>query len=333
MKVIPKAFTREFPVMFCEIWGKCFKYFWGTEPKIFPKNIFIIKNGLVEDYRNPDLNKELLQLFYVRSKGKRNFFKDFYSKSLKEFGSLKKYSKKSFLSKVELIEYAQKIQEFWPSMYAALFIPLDKRFAKKDRELMIKLRSKIDVFGDEATETITKSLIYHYPSMGDLVFYIRLKDLQNEAITKKSLEKVSRSKLIMIDDEVVSEKKLKKLSKKYQFKLEELNTRGMKFLTGQTAFTGKVRGRVQLVLKKSQVSKFTAGRILVSAMTMPDYLPAMRKAAAFVTDEGGITSHAAIVAREFKKPCIVGTKIATKVFKDGDLVEVDANKGIVRKIK
>ncbi len=59
----------------------------------------------------------------------------------------------------------------------------------------------------------------------------------------------------------------------------------------------------------------------------------MMKAAAYVTDEGGILCHAAIVAREFKKPCIVGTKFATKVFKDGDYVEVDPNKGIVKRVK
>jgi pyruvate,water dikinase len=59
----------------------------------------------------------------------------------------------------------------------------------------------------------------------------------------------------------------------------------------------------------------------------------MQKAAAFVTDEGGITCHAAIVARELKKPCIIATKIATKVLKDGDLVEVDANNSIIRILK
>jgi pyruvate,water dikinase len=59
----------------------------------------------------------------------------------------------------------------------------------------------------------------------------------------------------------------------------------------------------------------------------------MKKAIAFITDEGGITCHAAIIARELKKPCIIGTKIATKVLKDGDLVEVDANKGVVKIIK
>jgi pyruvate,water dikinase len=65
-------------------------------------------------------------------------------------------------------------------------------------------------------------------------------------------------------------------------------------------------------------------------MTRPDYLPAMQKASAFVTDEGGITCHAAIIAREMKKPCIIGTKIASKIIKDGDMVEVDADKGVVR---
>ena len=66
---------------------------------------------------------------------------------------------------------------------------------------------------------------------------------------------------------------------------------------------------------------------------MPEYVPLMKKAAAIVTDEGGITCHAAIVSRELNKPCIIGVKIATKVLKDGDLIEVDAEKGVVKVIK
>ena len=68
-------------------------------------------------------------------------------------------------------------------------------------------------------------------------------------------------------------------------------------------------------------------------MIKPDYLSAMKKAVAFVTDEGGITCHAAIVARELNRPCIIGTKIATKVLKDGDEVEVDADNGVVKILK
>jgi pyruvate,water dikinase len=75
---------------------------------------------------------------------------------------------------------------------------------------------------------------------------------------------------------------------------------------------------------------FEDGAILITTLTSPDFVFAMRKALAVVADTGGIGSHAAITSRELNKPCIVGTKIATKVFKDGDMVEVDAEKGIVR---
>lgn len=100
--------------------------------------------------------------------------------------------------------------------------------------------------------------------------------------------------------------------------------------SGQVAFVGKVRGPVKIVNTISDMHKVIEGDVLVSIATNPDILPAMKKAVAFVTEQGGITSHAAIVSREMKKPCIVGTKIATKVLKDGDIVEVDAEKGIVR---
>lgn len=104
-------------------------------------------------------------------------------------------------------------------------------------------------------------------------------------------------------------------------------------IKGQVAQPGKVQGKVKLIFGPQHNNKITQGDILVSVSTSPQLLPAMKLASAFVTDMGGITSHAAIVARELKKPCIVGTKIATKVFKDGDLVEVDADKGVVRIIK
>jgi phosphoenolpyruvate synthase/pyruvate phosphate dikinase len=102
---------------------------------------------------------------------------------------------------------------------------------------------------------------------------------------------------------------------------------------GQIAFKGKVTGTVKIIKNKLQMGKVGSGDILVSPMTTPDFLPAMQKAAAFVTDEGGIICHAAIVAREMKKPCIIGTKIATKVLKDGDVIEVDAEKGVVKILK
>jgi len=78
---------------------------------------------------------------------------------------------------------------------------------------------------------------------------------------------------------------------------------------------------------------FQDGDILVTSMTRPEFMPIMKRSGAVVTDEGGITCHAAIVSRELKKPCIIGTKIATQVLHDGDLVEVDADNGVVKIIE
>jgi len=101
-------------------------------------------------------------------------------------------------------------------------------------------------------------------------------------------------------------------------------------LNGQTACLGKVTGAVKIVNSVNDMKKMNKGDILVSIATNPDVVPAMKKAGAIVTEQGGITSHAAIVSRELGIPCVIGTKIATKVFKDGDMVEVDANKGTIK---
>ncbi len=81
------------------------------------------------------------------------------------------------------------------------------------------------------------------------------------------------------------------------------------------------------------IHKVRDGDILITRLTTPDFVTGMEKAAAIVTDIGGVTSHAAIVSRELCKPCVVGTLHATQVFSDGDVVEVDATKGTVRLIQ
>ncbi len=101
-------------------------------------------------------------------------------------------------------------------------------------------------------------------------------------------------------------------------------------LRGLVGNGGQVQGPVRIVHTVHDLKKVQAGDVMVAVTTNPDYLSAMRRCVAFVTDEGGITSHAAIVARELHVPCIVGTKHATKTFRDGDLVEVNATGGIVK---
>lgn len=103
-------------------------------------------------------------------------------------------------------------------------------------------------------------------------------------------------------------------------------------IRGLAASVGKATGRARIIQSSRDIGKVKAGDILIAVMTRPDYIVGIKKAAAIVTNEGGITCHAAIVSRELGIPCVIGTKIATEIFKDGDLVEVNANHGVVRKI-
>jgi len=104
-------------------------------------------------------------------------------------------------------------------------------------------------------------------------------------------------------------------------------------IEGISANQGRAEGFVRILFSPKEIKDMKTGEILVTTMTSPDFVPAMRKAAAIVTDEGGVTSHASIVSRELGIPCIIGTRIATKVLKDGMKVEVDANRGTVRILK
>lgn len=103
-------------------------------------------------------------------------------------------------------------------------------------------------------------------------------------------------------------------------------------IRGQIAMKGHVRGRVCIVNSTKDFEKFQNDDVLVSIMTRPELMPVIRKAAGIITDEGGITCHAALIARELKIPCVIGTQQATYALHDGDQVELDANSGTVVKL-
>lgn len=115
--------------------------------------------------------------------------------------------------------------------------------------------------------------------------------------------------------------------------LEKLPKRPPGILHGQIAFPGIVRGVARVIFHNdSRGVPFKVGDILISINSNPSLLPLLKKCAAIVTDEGGVTCHAAIISRELKKPCIIGTKVSTSVIHDGDYIEVDAKKGVVKRI-
>ena len=152
---------------------------------------------------------------------------------------------------------------------------------------------------------------------------------------KPNMEEIHRrmeSCLILWQDDKITFSTDKKEIKKWQKALLGGKTE-TSILRGTPASSGKVNGKVRVLFSSKEIHKIKEGEILVATNTTPEYVPAMKKAIAILTEKGGMTSHAAIVSRELKVPCIVGISNITEILKTGDLAEVDANNGVVRKLK
>lgn len=129
--------------------------------------------------------------------------------------------------------------------------------------------------------------------------------------------------------EVFDVEDLQKLAAVWMPKADESATS----VSGQIGHKGEATGPARVILSLKDFGKMRDGDVLVTTMTTPEFVLLMQKASAIVTNMGGLLCHAAIVSRELNKPCIINTKVATQVFKDGDELEVDANNGVVKILK
>lgn len=195
------------------------------------------------------------------------------------------------------------------------------------------------------TEVLRKSYYYPIPLLKEIAnrMKIKLDDVmflipdEIENFFKKGVkpggDKVEERKkhyaIVMIDgtiDIISDREEIERLKEMFIIK-EKIEA---EILRGNTAYPGLIKGKVRILGSIKDVGKLQRGEILVTSMTTPDMTLAIHKAAAIVTDEGGITCHAAICSRELKIPCVIATKIATKVLEDGDKIEVNADEGIVK---
>jgi len=168
-----------------------------------------------------------------------------------------------------------------------------------------------------------------------MVSYVEMINfLKNEEVVAQKIidERKEAWAVLSIDGQIsiISSKK-SVLTMANKYRIEDVKRQvSKKQVKGQPACLGKVTGKAKIIRNIREFSKIKQGDILITPMTTPDYVPVMKKVAAIVTDEGGVTCHAAIVSREFNIPYIVGTGNATKLFSDGDMLEVDASVGIVK---
>lgn len=158
---------------------------------------------------------------------------------------------------------------------------------------------------------------------------------KKEKIKRKLLKQRKKRCLIMLD----KKGKVRIYTGQKMIKVQ-LKTLGpsildqtLKIISGKSVYPGKVRGEVAVVDSIKELGKIKKGNILVTSRTDPDFVPALKKVKAIIADQGGVTTHTAIIARELKIPAVVGTQIAVRILKDGEKIEVNAIKGIIKRLK
>ncbi|MFH1053980.1 MAG: PEP-utilizing enzyme [Candidatus Woesearchaeota archaeon] len=229
--------------------------------------------------------------------------------------SVKKHDKINFPEELKIyVKYSVEIG--YLRQHAAEIFNI---LAYKARPLFNKIAEQFNITYDD--------FIYMTPI--EIMENLKNKSIPDINVLQKRKRKFCSIRNGDIYEVIIDEKELEDLMDTFVQKADL----SLKDLKGKVASKGYAKGTVKIFIIPENMEKMKKGDILVTTMTTPDFVPLMQKAAAIVTDIGGLLSHAALISRELGKPCIVGTEIATRVLKDGDIVEVDAENGIVRRVE
>lgn len=282
------------------------------------KGIDWIKEELISLIKkDKDYTKKAIEIFNNKNKDIKSFI----------------HERKIFDHK-NLIKFIKEHLDSWPWFEATWYLLelYDEKYPDSEElELLKKARVETEDFGVGFDNILLDSLKKIFPDLGELVSVLTIGEIESKKIPPVNILKKRLSHYIYTDSKLFLEETIEDIEKKYNIELERVKKIDMKNgLKGQIAFKGYAKGIVKKISRKSDLYSIKDRDVLVTPMTMPDYVPFLKKASAIITDEGGVTCHAAIVSRELGIPCIIGTKIATKVLHDGDLVEVDADKGVVK---
>jgi phosphohistidine swiveling domain-containing protein len=206
------------------------------------------------------------------------------------------------------------------------------QFVQQEKDIRKDYAAKINALIFQIAEEIGKRAGLNQKYINLLTYEDFLNGINWISKNKKNIINREKRSIFFVDGSGNSYFEFFKAKQNPKEKLHKKIDKQITELKGSPAMKGKVIGRARIVLNVHRAN-LKEGEILIASMTRPEFLPLIKKAGAIITDEGGITSHAAILSRELKKPCIIGTKNATCVIKNGDMIEVDAKKGIIKIIK
>lgn len=295
------------------------------------------KTDLVETYHKPEEIKNLFNAVGYLAK-KKGFVDSAIVDFVASLAKIKPYLEKE--KKVKNIFEFKELYKLFSRFYLGIayvwVLPLLDYLPQKIRDKAMELREKTENYSSQRDKVLIDNLKIIYPELGDLVKFLLIEEIDGDEINKEAIFNLQeRAKgYIYYKNKIYQGGEFKNFFKKNNLELDNKKSKiNTNIIKGNIAYKGKINGLVKLVFTEKDLVNVNKGDIIVSPMTRPEFLPAMKKAVAFITDEGGVTCHAAIVTREMKKPCIIGTKVATQVLNNGDLVEVDADNGVVKILK
>lgn len=339
-KLLPKDYhkhaERDISLLANSIFVETYSFGFEKELNIkFSSSFWFINKGLTKFYRSQKEHNNFAKTLGSRAMKKKI---DYTEKIAKELFNLtnwfykfteKNKNLKSFLkNKKEFVDnyrmfftYHQVI--YWTADYIATTFP------KNDKgEKIIKILDRVYNYNElvvpDAEKYFKKLKInkFLHDEIGEGYKYFTEKERKNGL----GIIFIKGKRMILNwKDSKNLENFIEKRNKKYLGKIKEIK--------GISAQEGRCIGKVQLIKNFSKLKNIKEGAILVTYQVRPQFNKFVKKAGAIITDEGGILCHASMLSREFKIPCIVGTKIATEVLKTGDRVEINGSKGIIKIIR
>jgi len=343
-----KFFAREIPLVVMEYWHrgeykelhKILHYATHFNP-LFIRD----RNGLTDvyyDMNNPDTDLQPLFDYFENDVQKFNLLiRAFEIKRKNILDLLNDFESGSFPKLFDAIAEAWGVLPIWVQLGST-----DKeKVSPEMKEKSYKLRDQFQKIEYKAGEMLLSVIKEKCPELKEHADVISAREIiENDIPNLEELE-LRKDGFIFFEDEILPKISREEFAKKYRVILmDDLATIGednsnmknvvvsedLNFIKGKTAYPGFTKGRVRIITSNRDLDTIQNGEVLVTNMTTPEFVPALQKVAAFITNEGGILSHAAIVARELKRPCVIGTKNATKKLRTGDEVEVDATNGMVK---
>lgn len=313
----------------------------------YPPYLTIRKGMSYTHYHNKESSFKMAKFILKKINQNPNFMKKLYKDGKKKFDNLIDYCKglRDLENKdnIELLKIIKKYFVMYKEPYPYFLITIEARLFENDKRIEVKeaieIMGRLRLYG-RASFNKTHEIVH--PLFDEIAKRFNISVYELKFLTPNEIIKLLKEERLDINQLVKDRQKCFFIHIDGKFMLHEDATlklhyddvKGITEIKGQGTFSAKYKGKVRIIKSNNDLKKLKKGEIIVTQMTTTDLITEnLKKAGAIITDEGGITCHAAIVSREFKIPALIGTRIATKVLKNGDFVEVDATKGIIKKIK